>query len=152
MMPKCAWFPNYSLCEWGQNTPTVSLRISGLKCISGLRGYPDGSASRSMGLSWSSGLLCNLQGCRPKTLPTFSNLLCPILNQPLSHMEQHVAYWVAPYTLSQQSLPPALKFLNTLPSPHHILLSLLCTRVRGNHLHHHHIFIASDLHSIILRP
>ena len=68
----------------------------------------------------------------PKMLPTFSSLACPIPNEPLSHMVQHVADCVAPFPRSQHSPPPSLKSLYIFPPP---LLSLTCARVRGNHHH-----------------
>ena len=53
----------------------------------------------------------------PKTLPPFSKLSCPIPNQPLLHMVQHVADRVAPFSGCQYAAPPPLKFVNTLLSP-----------------------------------
>ena len=41
----------------------------------------------------------------------------PISTQPLSHMVQHVADWVAPLPCSQHSPSPPLKFFHTPPSP-----------------------------------
>ena len=72
-----------------------------------LKGCPYGSASTTWDYT---GLLCNN---RHKTLPPFSNVLCPIPTQPLLHMMQHVADWVAPFPRRQHSPPPPLKFFHT---------------------------------------
>ena len=53
--------------------------------------------------------------CRPKTLPPFSNLSCPIPYQSFSHIV-HVADWIVPLFRSQHSPPPLLKFFHTPPS------------------------------------
>ena len=76
-------------------------------------------------------------GCWPKTLSLLSNLSYPIPTQPLLHMVQHVADWVAPFLRSQHSPPPPLEFFHTPISPHPSP-SPTYTRVRGNH-HHHEI-------------
>ena len=47
----------------------------------------------------------------------FSNLFCPIPTQPILHMGQHVADWVALFPRSQDFSPPPLKFFHTPPTP-----------------------------------
>ena len=78
-----------------------------------LNACPVGSASTSVGLRLPPVLPLQSRlkrlGCRPKTLPLFSNLSCPILTEPLLHIVQHVADWVAPFLRSQYfpySSPP----------------------------------------------
>ena len=72
-----------------------------------------------------------LPGCRPKTLPRFPSLSCPIFTQPLLHMVQHVVDWVASYPHSHHYPPAPLNLLHTPPSPLPLLPSLTCTRVRA---------------------
>ena len=76
-----------------------------------LKGCPDDSASTAWDYA---GFPCNLyQGCRPKTLPSFSNLSCQISTQSHLHMVQHDSDWVASFPCSQHTPNPPLKFLNT---------------------------------------
>ena len=75
---------------------------------------------------------------------TFSNLSCQIPTQPLLHMVQHVADWVAPFP--GVSIPLLLStnssiFPLLLPP---LLLSRMCTRVKSNyHLNHCELLIES---------
>ena len=75
-----------------------------------------------------------------KTLPTFSNLFCPISTQPLLHIVQHIADCV------HHSLVvgiPLLLFPSNSTILHlPLLLSFfMCTRVTGNHHHCSNIYI-----------
>ena len=99
-----------------------------------LKWCPDGSATISVRLRRHPMYL--LPGCRCKTLPTFSNLSCQIPTQPLLHMVQDIADWVAPFPIV--SIPLLLPsnsstFLFHLPR---LLLSYMCTRVKGTYHHH----------------
>ena len=57
----------------------------------------------------------------PKTLPPFPNLSCPVPTQPLLHMVQHVADWVAPFpvvsNLLHRQIPPYSPFTSPLFAP-----------------------------------
>jgi len=59
------------------------------------------------------------RGSPVKTLPLFSNLLCPIssLLIQLFYVMRHIADWITPFHRSRHSFSLPLKFLHTPSSP-----------------------------------
>ena len=78
----CGWEVEYT-----HRIPACSMRR--------LKRCPDDSSSISVGPRRHP--VYSLPGYRSKTLTTFSNLSCQIPTQPLLHMVQHVADWVASF-------------------------------------------------------
>ena len=60
-------------------------------------------------------------GILTQILPTISNISCPISTQPLLHLVQHVADWVASFPISQYSHPPSLQIPSYSPFTSHFL-------------------------------
>ena len=80
----------------GQNTPTVSLRV--VRCE--LKGVPMAARLRH----GTTPVSCvKSTGMPAQNAATILETFLPILTQPLLHMEQHVADWVAFFPRSQHS-------------------------------------------------
>ena len=94
------------------------------------------------GTTLASCAVCNLysrgwkdRGMLAQNAATILKPSCPIPTQPLLHMTQHVADWVAPFPRSQHPTPPALIFLHTHPSPHPSSSLLYAGRGGGGRSH-----------------
>ena len=118
-----------STCGWGIE---YAHRFPA-SCMRRMKRCPDGSASTSVGLHWSP--VQPLPGCRPKTLPTFPNLSCPIPSQPLLQMLLTGLHHSTVVSIPLLLLLPSKSSIFPLHFPP-LLLSLMCTRVRSNYHHH----------------
>ena len=101
-------FSNYYARKYNPRGVEYDHRFSACR-TKRLTGCPNGSVLQRGTMPT---LMYPRPGCRPKTLPPFSNLSCPIPYQTLLHMVQHVADWVAPIPRSHHSPLSTLKFLH----------------------------------------